>query len=481
MKNIIKSCILGTALLAFSCNEELLSPIPPTTFSETVVFETQDRIDQVLDGLYSSLKNGQFLGGRYFVYNDIRADEFSNRTTNGVTGLSTWQHTTVSTTNEVVNLWSTAYLLINRANIFIDAMQNTTVVSGEIASEYIAQARFLRGISYYYLLQLYAQPYNKDNGASPGVPLRLQPELNNGNNDLARSSVAEVYTQILSDLDFAELNLSADRGSAYSNTTKAHKNSAIAFKTRVYLAMGNYASVVTEANKIVSESAPFVAASGVPHALQPTVAAVFSAPYTTSESIFSMPFTELNLPGTQNGLGSYYNPGPRGIGDYSLNMVSGVFTTDVFVPGQDSRASWMFAHPTNGFTYLNKFPTGPQHLDFAPVIRYAEVLLNLSEGLVRSGGDNARALALLNAVRTRSNPAGAYAAFGSQEAFVSAILNERRLELVGEGFRSVDLLRNGMTIPGKENVQPVPPTSVNYIWPISSNELLFNKLMTPND
>jgi hypothetical protein len=480
MKNIIKATLISTALLTFSCNEELLSPIPPTSFSDAVVFETEARIDQVLNGLYASLKSGQILGGRYFVYNDIRADEFSNRTTNGVTGLATWQHTVVSTTNEVVNLWEAGYLLINRANIFIDAMSNTTVVSSEAANDYIAQARFLRGITYYYLLQLYAQPYTKDGGASPGLPLRLQPELTDENNDLARSSVAQVYAQILADLDFAESNLYDNRGSAYENTTGAHKNTAIAFKTRVYLSMGDYAKVISEANKIVSASAPFTASTGVNHSLQASIDDVFSPPYTTSESIFSMPFTEMNLPGTQNGLGSYYNPGPRGIGDFSLNMSTGVFTTSVFDAAKDARKAWMF-EADNGFTYLNKFPTGPQHLDFAPVIRYAEVLLNLSEALVKSGGDNARAIALLNAVRTRSNPSGAYAGFASTESFVDAILAERRLELVGEGFRSPDLLRNGLTIPGKENVAAVPPTSPNYIWPISSNEMLFNKLMTPNN
>lgn len=480
MKNIIKATLISTALLTFSCNEELLSPIPPTSFSEAVVYETEARIDQVLNGLYASLKSGQILGGRYFVYNDIRADEFSNRTTNGVTGLSTWQHTVVSTTNEVVNLWEAGYLLINRANIFIDAMGKTTAVSSEAANDYIAQARFLRGITYYYLLQLYAQPYTKDGGASPGLPLRIQPELSDENNDLARSSVAQVYAQILSDLDFAEANLYETRGNAYDNTVGAHKNTAIAFKTRVYLSMGDYAKVISEANKIVSASAPFSASTGVKHALQPSVNDVFSPPYTTTESIFSMPFTEMNLPGTQNGLGSYYNPGPRGIGDYSLNMTSGVFTTSVFDAANDARAAWMF-EASNGFTYLNKFPTGPQHLDYAPVIRYAEVLLNLSEALVKSGGDQARALELLNAVRTRSNPSGAHAGFASTESFVDAILAERRLELIGEGFRSPDILRNGLTLPGKENVAAVPPTSPNYIWPISSNELLFNKLMTPNN
>lgn len=479
MKNIVKIILLGSSLLAFSCNEELLSPIPATTFSETVVFETQDRIEQVLDGLYASMKSGQFMGGRYQVYNDIRAEEFSNRTTNGVTGLATWQHTTVSTTNEVVNLWEVGYLTINRINIFIDAMESTSVVTTEQANEYIAQAKFLRGVTYYSLLQLYARPYTSDNGASPGLPLRIQPEIDDQNNDLARASVKDVYAQIVADLDFAETNLSTDRGSAYSNTTKAHKNTAIAFKTRVYLTMGEYGKVISEGNKIVSEAAPFTASSGVAHALQPSIESVFSTPYTTTESIFSMPFTEINLPGTQSGLGSYYNPGPRGIGDYSLNMATGIFTTDVFEEANDDRADWMFE--SAGFVYLNKYPTGPQHLDYAPVIRYAEVLMNVSEALARSGGDESRALALLNAVRTRSNASGAYSAFGSQDALVQAILAERRLEFIGEGLRSIDLLRTGQPIPAKENIGVVSPTSTEYIWPISANELLFNSLMVPND
>src|SRR5690606_20448065 len=97
-------------------------------------------------------------------------------------------------------------------------------------------------------------------------------------------------------------NLLEDRGSAYTNTVMAHRNTAIAFKTRVYLSMGDYTNVITEANGIVSAAAPFTAGAGVAHTLQPSVDAVFSPPYTTTESIFSMPFTETNLPGGQNGL-----------------------------------------------------------------------------------------------------------------------------------------------------------------------------------
>ncbi|EOZ92843.1 hypothetical protein A33Q_3934 [Indibacter alkaliphilus LW1] len=483
MKKSISSSLIAIILLFSACNEDLLNPIPRTTFSEAVVFDSPEKADQLLNGLYATLIAGQFYGSRYIIYNDIRAEDFINRTTNGVTGLATWQHTLVSTTNEVQNLWSVAYLLINRANIFMQGVaENADKVGGqEKVIQYQAQARFLRGLAYFSLLQLYARPYADNNGSHPGLPLRVQPELDNANNALARSTVAEVYAQILEDLNFAEQNLNAENGSALKNTTMAHRNTAIALKTRVYLAMRQYGNVISEANKIVSQTAPFIADSGVNHSLQEDIADVFAPPYTGPESIFSAPFTEMALPGTQNGLGSYYNPGPRGNGDYSLNMDNGIFTLEVFEKENDARSEWMFENQSNGLSYLNKFPRGPQHLDYAPIIRYAEVLLNLSEALVQSGGDQSRALELLNAVRTRSNPEGAYSGFASTEAFMEALLLERRLEFIGEGLRSFDLMRTLSTIPGKENVQAIPPSSPNYIWPISGVELLTNSLMTPNN
>jgi hypothetical protein len=153
------------------------------------------------------------------------------------------------------------------------------------------------------LLSLYCRPFADGSGSQLGVPLRLRAETGPGNNDLARSTVAQVYAQILQDLDFAEQNLLATNGTALLNTTRAHKNAAIAFKTRVYLNMQRYGDVITEANKIVSATAPFKAATGVAHELQANVKNVFSTPYTTTESIFSMPFTSNDLPGTQKRFG----------------------------------------------------------------------------------------------------------------------------------------------------------------------------------
>jgi hypothetical protein len=130
--------------------------------------------------------------------------------------------------------------------------------------------------------------------------------------------------------------------------------------------------------------------------------------------------------------------------------------------------------------YLRKFPSGPQHVDSAPVIRYAEVLLNLSEAIARTqAGVDARALALLNAVRQRSDGSVTLAPADNTE-LLAAIMTERNIELLGEGFRSHDFMRLLQTIPGKGTVGSVASTASIYIWPIPIQELNANKAMTPN-
>jgi hypothetical protein len=195
------------------------------------------------------------------------------------------------------------------------------------------------------------------------------------------------------------------------------------------------------------------------------------------ERIFSFPFTDLDLPGTQNGLGSYYNPGPRGIGDYSMNP-NGLIKDSVNWVKEDERRSFIFKN-TNNKLYWNKFAAGPNHLDYVPVIRYAEVLLNLAEAKARTAGNDAQSLALLNAVRTRAKGT-AYTSFATANDLIEAILVERQIEFLGEGFSGIDQQRLLRPLPGKVNVSAIAANSPAYLWPIPAGELLVNKACTQN-
>jgi hypothetical protein len=481
--------LIGVIVLASGCHKtKYLNPASSTSLPDFQAFDNPDRILSQVKGFYASAKGGNFFGGRYFIYNDVRADNFINETNNGVTALQTWNFTVNNNAQEITGTWSQAFAAINNCNLFLDGMaaKGNTVVSSALATNYNAEAKFVRALCYYSLLQLYARPYWDGNGSKLGVPLRLKGNNAPGDYDMARATVADVYTQILNDLDEAEAGLPLNYTSAALNTTRAHRNSAIALKTRVYLSMGKYDKVITEANKIVPATAPWTAPTGVANSLQADITTVFKTPYTTSESILSFPFlTGADVPGTQNQLGYYFGTSNGGSvaganGEFSLNA-SGVIA-DANWKATDKRRNFIFT-ASSGKKYLTKYAAGSPFTDYAPVIRYSEVMLNLAEARVRQTTTvDPQAVALLSAVRNRSDATTSYtvADFADATALANAILQERNIEFLAEGRRSPDLLRLGLTIPAKATVPAIPSTDSRYIWPISANELLYNHLCVDN-
>jgi len=476
-------------LSAFSsCRKELLSPEPQTQILEEVSFSTPEKTLAAVYGVYAGAKVGQIYGGRYFNYQDARGEEFINESANGVTQLATWNFTVTPTTNEVQNYWAAAYTAINRANVVIAGVDQAPIPDS-LKNQYKAECRFIRALMYHNLITIYARPYSDGNGSKPGVVIYTDPQTKLGENQKTRSTVTEVYNLIIGDLDYAETNLAANNGSVANNVTRAHKNTAIALKTRVYLHMGNYAKVITEGTKLVPQTtAPFSTTTGVTHNLQAKIENVFGSGGQTPENILSFPFTANDLPGTQNSLNQYYSPSATsstatnpctscsGNGDYSLNLGATGIASNTGWTANDARRQFNQVINSTTKTWLRKWTT---NTDYVPAIRYAEVLLNLAEALARQNGVDAKAVALLNAVRKRSDPAVTLAPTTQQE-LIDMILTERRIELLGEGFRSRDLLRLGMALPAKGTIAAIPSTSPQYIWPIPQSELNVNKAVVQN-
>lgn len=478
----MKFKILSLSLIAAAfvgCSKDKLEPIPQTALSDAVAFSDSARCVQQVHGVYSALKAGNMYAGRYQVYQDVRGEEFINRTNNAVTAWLTWQFNLTASANEVQNFWSAAYTCINRTNVVIAGIEGSSI-SATLKRNLIAEAKVVRASAYFMLLQLYARPFTDGNGARPGVILRLTAATSGGDNSRARATVAEVYAQIIKDLNEAEADLPLTYGNAERNVIRAHRNTAIALKTRVYLNMGQFNNVITEGNKIVPNAAPWQASSGVSNALNPSVTNVYTN-YTNSEMILSMPFTALDPPGGQNGLGHYYNPAPNGGAEFSLNLDAGGIFANTGWRSTDARRG--FLQVASGHTWLRKWPNPANAADWSPVIRYAEVMLNLSEALARNAAGttvDARALAILNAIRKRSDATIPDFAPATKDELVSLILTERRIELLGEGFRTSDIIRTGSPFPAKGVVGAVATSANQYIWPISLAELLVNPLCVQN-
>ena len=424
------------------CTEkEVLELTPVNSISIDDAFTTPSLIEASMNGVYNAAQVGQYTGtapsgGRGYIWgaafvqqNDCRGEDVVNTATfYQLTYTATYD---AGTANNVY-YWVDGYRLINRCNLMIEGVNDAVskgIITAAIGTDYIGQSKFLRAITHFELLQHFARPFNFTATAShPGIPYRevgintqteIDSELLKG-----RNTVAECYAKVINDLNDAETSI--------TNTvkSKATRGSAIAFKTRVYLAQRDWAKVLTEAAKITTA----FSLTGSPNG-------PFAANITNSESIFSISQAATLNPGGNAALASQYKT-------RRLVCVSPIIWRDPSWLSDDKRREEaVMIETVAGRKYTNKYKDGTTYTDAAPVIRYAEVLLNSAEAQARISVANLpAALTLLNSVRNRSlaTPATqAYTAtsFTTQTAMVGAIIKERRIEFLMEGRRWADIHR----------------------------------------
>ncbi|MFV7233933.1 RagB/SusD family nutrient uptake outer membrane protein [Flavobacterium sp. ZB4R12] len=481
MKKIIVTSLLFLVAMT-ACESDFLDTVPKTSVAEDAAYSTPGKIVAQVNNLYGQIQNASFYGGRFIIFNEQRADEFGQNDGNAATGSAVWNQN-VSSTNDFVNkVWSVGYTAINASNILISKLNTTTVVSETLAKNYTAEAKFIRAFCYFSLIQTYSKPYNLDKNGL-GLPLRLTPITSSGYNDLARSSIDAIYTQILKDLDEAEKDLPESYTTALLNVSRANKSTAIALKTRVYLVQGDYQKAVAESQKIVSPGAPFQYTAGnLTHKLESNFTTIFGGSYTGSEAVFSIPFANsiTETPASQSALAFNY------LGQPILFLTTaGISSNPALNSSSDTRSSLISTNAAKQ-KVLKKFSiTTAPFRDYVPVIRYAEILLNYAEAAANTDDLNT-ATALLKAVRNRSDPSYVFpdTDIDTKTALLNTIMTERRIELLGEGFRLMDLQRKLQKLPSKIGSIGTAPlvliTSSNYIWPIPSGEISTNKLMVPN-
>ena len=134
----------------------------------------------------------------------------------------------------------------------------------------------------------------------------------------------------------------------------------------------------------------------------------------------------------------------------------------------------------NPIYYVSKFSyqDGKAMISSPVVCRWAEVILNRAEAYAHMGGKDAEALADVNVLRARAGiPEDGMFATDKMHGYNSVldvVLDERRLELAFEGFRTHDLTRNKLNIdrqyPGAQPWEIVPYTHDHLIYPIPNNE-----------
>jgi len=530
MKGVMLTAVI--AALSFSSCKKYTELNPINTLSEATAFDTPANIELVMAGVYNTATVGSYNGttGRGYPFgaaailqSEMRGEDMINL---DQFFAFTYESTITSSTANNINMWSNLYALINQCNVLIDGVTAAAAkgtITTAVADQYAAEARFLRALAHHELVINFSRPYLDGNGSSVGIPYRtvaintldkVQPAL-----DLKRGTVAEDYVKILEDLDFAEANLLPARTT--SKITRATKGAAIALKTRVKQHMGDWAGVIAEGTKL---GASVAAASYTSPIGSYKLTASPDGPFTgfkdNTESIFSIENGPSSNGGVNGALANMLLPAKNALNSaVGRNLIAtnpNLYVASFWVTGDTRRTTMQIQQSTAGLNYFfnYKYRDPLTSSDYAPIIRYAEVLLNVAEAYSRTTPLSVNALSLLNAVRNRAVPVAqqyTIANFLGQNDLTRAILNERRIELAGEGRRWADITRlakdanfavTGGGIPAKVlkanltgdganynlTTRPVttngkaalPYTDFHYIWPIPTDELNANPNIEQN-
>jgi hypothetical protein len=415
-----------------------------------------------LAGAYDALQDDSYYGESYLTFLDLSSDNTYHSGT-FTTYADADQNVIVADNTTIQAIWAAIYQGVGRVNDLIARVPSVSDLDDDERNDILGQAYLLRALHYHNLVRVFG-----------GVPLRLTPPASAEEaGQIARSSEAEVYQQILADLDQAESLLPAEVG----DTRRANAAAVKALRARVYLYMGNWAAAESEAEDVT--------AMGI--SLAPSYASLFDKDgLVTSEDIFRVSFTAVEY----NFIGFYYQSKTYGgrrevapewemIDAYGYSADPGydpdTLTVDTSFDPVDERAQWGVAFDPSGRRFVSKYPTvaGTEHLH---IIRYGEVLLIQAEAEARQG-KYAEAVATMNQLRVRAGvPPYGYSASETpndgdfvldDSEVVDAILLERRLELAFEGDRWPDLIRNGLAV----SVLGLDDRPYQALYPIPQQEI----------
>ncbi|MEX6690384.1 RagB/SusD family nutrient uptake outer membrane protein [Danxiaibacter flavus] len=471
MKKYSSLLILIAGIFITSCKKYLDFPpegkVPATNF-----FQTPDDAAKAMTSMYGNLRTWDMYGGfNYLLVNELPSDDIIKGSEPGDGGANNMYHSfqfqkTEGTFN---SYWNTRYQQINLSNQVLSNVPGINM-DQTLKNRYFAEAKFLRAFSYFDLLRAFG-----------GVPIVDKVPV--GPEGMLRKTSDETYDFIEKDLKDAIAVLPSDLPPA--ELGRATKWAAEFLLAKVYLYRQKYNECKTLTDEIISSN-KFSLYGDFYKLFRPEQEFC-------SESIFEVVSTYLN---ENSGISSCQYAQIRGVrgsgteswgwgwGTPSDNLVKAfdnagdvvrkkvtILTRGDITPDGDLVAGIQVMDGASEPRYNGKayVPTriaqgksgGTQNSDQnIRLMRYAEVLLMNAEAAVRTGGNGA---ASLNLVRRRAGLSDI------TSPTLLQILEERHLELAGEGDRFWDLVRTGRAaevlgpqgfVAGKNELFPIPDLQV---------------------
>ncbi|WP_366184081.1 RagB/SusD family nutrient uptake outer membrane protein [Flavobacterium ovatum] len=499
MKIYIFITIASVALFSTvvtSCSDDFVDrPVAYSIDSENY-FNSKTDYDNALIGAYDALQTtfvnvllGEIASDNTFAGGNSPTDVI------GYQQIDQMIHSPVNA--ETKKIWEWMFAGVQRCNYILEFKDKTNFVGKE---QIIAEARFLRAYYHFELVKWFG-----------GIPLNGDVRFVPGDEkSVPRATTAEVYAEIQKDLIYAADNLSA----VPSQKGRATSGSALALLGKAYLYDKKYDEAAATFDKLILTGnyhlvkTTDLTTQQITAGLTP-YGSIFEAEGENGpESVFEIQYTDVEggsygyMQAIEGNVavgfaGPFGYEGPVFADGNNFNLPTPKIV-NAFEVG-DSRkpvtildmVAWIAQNPGTKYTKQNQ-DTGFFNRKYIPrtrraeaagdvkltspnnyrAIRYADVLLMAAEAHNKSKIVNdAKARIYLNEVRARAFGDNNHEITSSGPALYDKILEERRVELAGEGIRFFDLVRTGKA--GQE----IPGFTVgkNELFPIPIEEIQFAK------
>lgn len=472
--------ILSLSLFVSTGCKKYLDQQPISSLSAESFWKTADDaklgVAAIYDGVQKTLGNGS-----YTDWGDARSDNFTyggtgenqiNVTLNGLTSLT-------STAN-----WDNLYLTIARANTAIKYLPNITTLSAVARNNYLAQAYGIRAYMYFYAIRVWGD-----------VPVRLEPYENITEDPKAPRSPAD---SVLNNIIIPDLNTAynlVDKSSTY--VWNLNVAGILAMQTEIYMWKKDYTKALDASQKLISLPYKY----DVSASTSANWKKIFLDPASTKEAIWSLNWDYLtdggngiSRIGSGGNTSNYYIDSSvflRFESDTNDIRRSVTYDTSLVSAGQRIIQIAKF-YPLDATGTKPVFPINAQNEAKLTLYRMADILLLRAEALNKTSADKTGVFAIVNKIRTLRKAIPLVATdYPTDRDVETAILNERQLELFGEGKRWFDLVRTGRVsevmdplIRNRQKILNISQTGFTddrkILWPISRDALTRNTLLVQN-
>ena len=451
--------ILSLILCLFSCKKLVEIGPPQNQLTVADAFLDSASVTSVVAGMYSFMYN--YNNSNSSPYKDyittlssLTADETYYFSANTYPQFENNAIPPADTRN--LSLWADSYTVIYMANNILGNIGQLKSGSAAFSNQVTGEAKFMRAFCLFYLTNLFGD-----------VPLITTTDVTK-TALLPRNPQADVYQQILTDLQSAQTLLAEEYSYSGGERTRVNKYAATAMLARVYLYMGMYSEADSAATRVIDQTSLFN--------IEPDLNRVFLK--NSSEAIFQF---NTNVYGATY-VGRDFLPYP---GSNIPNFVLRDNLLAAFEPSDMRRTDWTKFITYGGINYYypykykqyQSFGSSTDSVEYDMVLRLSEQYLIRAEARAQLN-QLADAAADLDLIRARAGLP--QVTVTSQQAMLSLIGHERQVELFCEwGHRWLDLKR---TNTASNVLSPLIPTWVNtaVLFPVPQQAISSNKNLTQN-